>query len=59
MWKQEMRAMEKLESLEGNLVQEAGKSSEDGKVFNIVGLNEVEAKVHGTLRRNAKAWEEA
>ena len=50
-----MRAMEKLESLEGNLVQEAGKSSEDGKVFNIVGLNEVEAKVHGTLRRNAKA----
>ena len=63
MWRREIEAMEKLDILEGNLVLEASKvdskdskSGEEGAVFDI---NVVEAKVHGTLRRNAKAWEEA
>ena len=59
MWEQEMRAMDKLEALEGNLVKEANKCSEVGNVFAIEGLDDVEAKVHGTLWRNVKAWEEA
>ena len=54
-----MRAMDKLDTLEGSLLQEAGKSNEGKNVFAIEGLNEVEVKVHGTLRRNIKAWEEA
>ena len=51
-----MKAMKKLDILGGNLVLEAGNSGKDGNIFN---LSEVEAKVHGTLRRSVKAWEEA
>ena len=36
-----------------------GESGEGKNVFAIEGLDEVEAKVHGTLRRNVKAWENA
>ena len=51
--------MEKLEALEGNLVKEVGNNSEDKNAFVIGGLDEVEVKVRGTLRRNVKTWEEA
>ena len=48
--------MEKLEALEGNLVKEVvGESGEGENVFAIEGLDEVEAKVYGTLQRNVEA----
>ena len=59
MWRQEVRAMEKLEKLEGNLVKEVSGNSENKNAFAIGGLDEVEAKVRGTLQRNVKAWEDA
>ena len=55
MWQQEVRAMEKLEVLEGNLVKEVFNNSEDQSAVVIGGVNEVEVKVRGTLRRNVKA----
>ena len=54
--KREMKAMEKLDVLEGNLVLEVGSNGEDGNVFD---LSKVEAKVQGTLKRSVKAGEEA
>ena len=51
--------MEKLEALEGNLVKEVFNNSMDKNAVIIGGVNELEVKVRGTLRRNVKAWEEA
>ena len=51
--------MEKLEALEGNVVKEVFNNSVDKNAVVIGGVNELEVKVRGTLRRNVKAWEEA
>ena len=59
MWRKEVKAMEKLEELEGNLVKEVSSNSEDKNAFGIGGLEEGEVKVRGTLLRNVKAWEDA
>ena len=45
MWRQEVKAMEKLEELEGNLVKEVSSNSEVKNDFVIGGLDEVEVKV--------------
>ena len=59
MFAREVKAIEKLEALEGDLVVEAAKGEQDGAVFEIGGAGGIEAQVHGTLRRHAKAWEAA
>ena len=56
MFRQELRAIERLQALEGDLVVEAAK---EDNVFEIVALEDVEKQVHGTLRRHLEAWEEA
>ena len=56
MWERELKAMERLDVLETNLVLEVGSIGEDS---NVIDLSELEAKVQGTLRKNVKAWEEA
>ena len=47
--------MEKLEVLEGNVVKEVFNNSVDKNAVVIGGVNELEVKVRGTLRRNVKA----
>ena len=56
MWQRELKAMERLDVLENNLVLEEGSIGEDNK---FVDLTELETKVHGSLRKNVRAWEEA
>ena len=56
MWQRELKAMKRLDVLENNLVLEEGSIGEDNK---FVDLTELETKVHGSLRKNVRAWEEA
>ena len=56
MLRHELRAIERLKALEGDMVEEAIK---DSNVFEILALEDIEKKVHGTLRRHVQAWEEA
>ena len=56
MWKEELRTIEKLDVLEGDIVKEA--VSNDA-VFDVVGLEEIETQVHGMLNRHLQALEEA
>ena len=59
MWRKEMKAMGKLDELEGNLVRDVSSNSQDKNAFDIGGLEDGEVKVRGTLFRNIKAWEDA
>ena len=56
MLRQELRAIERLKALEGDMVEEVNK---DTNVYEIMGLEDIEKKVHGTLQRHLRAWEEA
>ena len=56
MWRKELRAIKKLDVLEGDIVKEAVFNN---AVFDVIGLEEIETQVHGTLGRHLQAWEEA
>ena len=56
MWEVEMKAMERLDALENHLSRKEGIFSEGNKR---VDLTKLETKVHGSLKKNVKAWEEA
>ena len=61
MLKQELRAIEKLKKFENAMVKEIIKDSEGNKdeVFEIGQVDDIEFRVHGTLKRNVRAWEQA
>ena len=59
MFAREVRAIERLEAFEGDLVAEVSKAGGDSKAIEIGGTGDIESRVHGTLRRHAEAWEEA
>ena len=48
--------MERLDALEGDM---ARKAASGDAVFEMIGQEDIEAKVHGTLGRHLEAWEEA
>ena len=54
-----MKAIGKLDKLEGNLVKEVCSNGQDGSVVDIGGLDGGEVKVRGTLFRHVEAWEDA
>ena len=56
MWREELRTIEKLDVLEGDIVKEAVFNN---AVFDVIGLEEIETQVHCTLGRHLQAWEEA
>ena len=55
----EMKAIGKLDELEGNLVREVCSNSQDKNAVDIGGLEDGEVKVRGTLFRHVEAWEDA
>ena len=59
MWQVEMKAIGKLDELEGNLVREVCINDQDKNFINIGGLEDEEVKLRGTLFRHVEAWEEA
>ena len=57
MWRVEVKAMERLDRLEGNLLKMDGELKKG--VIDIGGLDDKEVKVRGTLFRHVEAWQAA
>jgi hypothetical protein len=58
MWRAEVKAMQRLDELEGHLVAEVSSCGKVGAIVD-VGVGDAGVKVRGTLLRHIDAWEDA